>query len=68
MYPIARGTRINFAATVANFELENSTFEGPWIEDVPPLDLITHFSQWEPEVQSLMRVRTNFVRCLEGTI
>ena len=57
VYPIARGTRINFAATVANFDLENTSFEGPWVEDVPPYDLHDHFSRWEPEVQSLLRVR-----------
>ncbi|KAH8104119.1 FAD/NAD(P)-binding domain-containing protein [Cristinia sonorae] len=55
VYPIARGTRINFAATVASFEMENTPFEGPWVEDVPPYDLINHFSRWEPEVQSLLR-------------
>ncbi|TCD68035.1 hypothetical protein EIP91_011646 [Steccherinum ochraceum] len=55
VYPISRGSRINFAATVANFDQEGSTFEGPWVEDVPPFDLINHFSRWEPEVQSLLQ-------------
>lgn len=68
VYPIARGTCINFAATVASFGMENAAFEGPWVEDVPPFDLITHFSRWEPEVQSLIQVRTIPLRRMQGLI
>ncbi|THH28366.1 hypothetical protein EUX98_g5817 [Antrodiella citrinella] len=68
VYPIARGTRINFAATIASFGMENSAFEGPWVEDVPPFDLITHFSRWEPEVQSLMQCVSNLSRWSMHTV
>ena len=53
---MARGTRINFAASRLNWERENTTFDGPWIQEVSREELLSAFDDWEPEVSALLQV------------
>ncbi|KAI0364701.1 FAD/NAD(P)-binding domain-containing protein [Pilatotrama ljubarskyi] len=55
VYPIARGTLINFAGLCARYDLEGSTFDQPWVQDLSREELLSDFSQWEPEVQALFK-------------
>ncbi|KAI0923676.1 hypothetical protein AcW1_006568 [Taiwanofungus camphoratus] len=61
VYPIARGTLINVAAMRSRYDLENSTLDGPWVQDALQQDMLNDFRQWEPEVQALLQCaqRTN---------
>ena len=56
VYPVAHGQFINFAAFRASYDREYSTFDGPWVEDVAPDELLADFDQWEPEVRALFQV------------
>ncbi|KAI0820279.1 salicylate hydroxylase [Trametes gibbosa] len=55
VYPIARGTLINFAAMRARYDREGSTFDDAWVQDVAREELLSDFDQWEPEVQALLK-------------
>ncbi|KAI0358146.1 FAD/NAD(P)-binding domain-containing protein [Trametes cingulata] len=55
VYPIARGTLINFAAMCARYDCEHTTFDQPWVQDVSRDELLHDFDQWEPEVQALFK-------------
>ncbi|KAH9847299.1 salicylate hydroxylase [Lenzites betulinus] len=55
VYPIARGTLINFAAMRARYDREDTSFDGPWVQDVAQEELLGDFDQWEPEVQALFK-------------
>ncbi|OCH96283.1 FAD/NAD(P)-binding domain-containing protein [Obba rivulosa] len=55
VYPIAHGTLINFAAFRARYDLENTTLDAPWVQDVPRDELLRDFHEWEPEVQALLQ-------------
>lgn len=48
---------INVAAFHATEGLENTPFAGPWVKGIPKEELFKTFSQWEPEVQVLLKVR-----------
>lgn len=56
VYPIARGTLINFAAMRARYDREYTTFNEAWVKDVSRDELLGDFDQWEPEVQALFKV------------
>ncbi|KAI0630491.1 salicylate hydroxylase [Trametes polyzona] len=55
VYPIARGTLINFAAMRARYDREYTTFDEAWVKDVSREELLSDFEQWEPEVQALFK-------------
>ncbi|KAL4249900.1 FAD/NAD(P)-binding domain superfamily protein [Abortiporus biennis] len=55
VYPISRGTQISVTATLANFDLEDTPFDGPLMEDVPQDVILHEFDRWEPEVQALFQ-------------
>ncbi|KAL1944832.1 hypothetical protein VTO73DRAFT_2452 [Trametes versicolor] len=55
VYPIARGTLINFAAMRARYDREYTTFDEAWVKDVSRDALLGDFDQWEPEVQALFK-------------
>ena len=61
IYPIARGTLINFAAFTARYDLENTTLDAQWVQDVPRDQFVRDFDTWEPEVQTLLDVRAPIV-------
>ena len=65
MYPIQRGAMVNFAAFRARYDLEHSAFKGPWVQDVPPGEVVREFAGWEDEVQVLLQVRF-FCLCVAG--
>ncbi len=56
VYPIQRGVMINLAAFRARYDLEYTTFKGPWVQDVPPSEVLHDFDDWEPEVRMLLQV------------
>ena len=37
-------------------ERENTTFDGPWIQEVSREELLSAFDDWEPEVSALLQV------------
>ncbi|RDB27667.1 Salicylate hydroxylase [Hypsizygus marmoreus] len=53
-YPIAHGKMINFVAFSARHDLENTTFDGPWMSTTDKTEFAGMFSHWEPEVQDLI--------------
>ncbi|KAH9951129.1 salicylate hydroxylase [Amylocystis lapponica] len=55
VYPIARGTLINFAALRARYDLEDTRYSDTWVEDTPREELLRDFQHWEPEVQALLQ-------------
>ncbi|RDX50877.1 FAD/NAD(P)-binding domain-containing protein [Lentinus brumalis] len=55
VYPIQRGAMINLAAFRARYDLEYTTFKGPWMQDVPPSEVLHDFDNWEPEVRMLLQ-------------
>lgn len=40
----------------SRYDLENSTLDGPWMQDALQQDMLNDFRQWEPEVQALLQV------------
>ncbi|EMD39109.1 hypothetical protein CERSUDRAFT_104377 [Gelatoporia subvermispora B] len=55
VYPIAHGSLINLAAFSARYDLENTTLDAPWVQDVSRDELLRDFQGWEPEVQTLLQ-------------
>ncbi|TBU57688.1 FAD/NAD(P)-binding domain-containing protein [Dichomitus squalens] len=55
VYPIARGTFINFAAFRSRYDLEGSSFDRPWVQDVSQEEVLADFDGWEPEVHALVQ-------------
>jgi len=60
VYPISQGKMINVAAFHTTEDLENTTFNGPWVKGIEKEQILSLFSQWEPEVQVLLK-------CVEKT-
>ncbi|KAL6309371.1 FAD/NAD(P)-binding domain-containing protein [Sparassis latifolia] len=56
IYPVARGTLINLAAFRARYELEDTTVDGAWVEDVPRAEFLDDFPQLEPEMRALLQL------------
>ncbi|KIP07412.1 hypothetical protein PHLGIDRAFT_47961, partial [Phlebiopsis gigantea 11061_1 CR5-6] len=52
-YPIARGALVSVAACTASYEREGTSFDAPWVQDVPRDTLRADLALWEPEVQAL---------------
>lgn len=57
VYPMARGTLVNFAAFRAKYDLEHTTLEGPAVQHVSRDEFAQDFDGWEPEAQALIEVR-----------
>ncbi|CDO70124.1 hypothetical protein BN946_scf184783.g8 [Trametes cinnabarina] len=55
VYPIARGSLINFAAMRARYDREYTYFDQPWVQDVAVEELLNEFDKWEPEAQALFK-------------
>ncbi len=68
MYPISRGTLINFAAFRSRYDLENSTLDGAWVQDVRREELLQDFDRWEPEVQALLDVSFSRSRPIRASL
>ncbi|KAK7686301.1 hypothetical protein QCA50_010525 [Cerrena zonata] len=62
VYPMARGTRINFAASRLYWEKENTRFNEPWIREVSRDELLSAFDGWEPEVSALLQCTPSLSR------
>ena len=58
IYPISRGTLVNFAAFTARYDLENTHLDAPWVQEVPREQFVQDFADWEPEIQAILSVRT----------
>jgi salicylate hydroxylase len=56
VYPIAQGRIINVAGFHKRAGHENTSFTGPWIRKTEKEELLSAYSQWEPEVQILLEV------------
>jgi salicylate hydroxylase len=54
VYPIAQGRIINVAGFHKRAGHENTSFTGPWIRKTEKEELLSAYSQWEPEVQILL--------------
>ncbi|KAG5644252.1 hypothetical protein DXG03_008790 [Asterophora parasitica] len=53
-YPISHGKHINFVAFIAQPDLEDTPFDGPWVSATDSDEFGGLFSHWEPEVQDLI--------------
>lgn len=47
---------MNVITFSSDSQKENTAFEGPWITECPKEELLECYSDWEPEVQSLLQV------------
>jgi len=57
VYPIAQGKIINICGFHRRSSLENPPLSGPWIRRMEKDELLSAYSQWEPEVQTLLQVK-----------
>ena len=57
IYPIAQGKFINTAAFI-NLKPteENPVFEGKWVAEATPEDVVKEFETWDPEIPRLIKV------------
>lgn len=53
-YPIRHGTLINVVAFVIRHDLENTSFNGPWVSVSEREEMVSPFAHWEPEVEALL--------------
>jgi len=53
-YPIRHGSLINVAAFHVRQELENTSFNGPWVSTCEKDEVAIQFPHWEPEVEALL--------------
>ncbi|KAF9017208.1 salicylate hydroxylase [Hymenopellis radicata] len=54
-YPISRGKMINFVAFTMRHDLENTSYDGPWMVPADVSSFAGAFQHWEPEVQMLIK-------------
>ena len=64
VYPMARGTLVNFAAFRARYEMENTRLDAgsPMVTNVSKEEFRKDFEGWEDEVKALIDV-SPFSRC-----
>ena len=57
IYPIAQGKFINTAAFI-NLKPteENPVFEGKWVAEATPEDVVKELETWDPEIPRLIKV------------
>ncbi|KAI0729300.1 hypothetical protein BC629DRAFT_1601528 [Irpex lacteus] len=58
-YPISQGHTVNAAALVATPSARGTQYEGPWVSEADNTELISGFSQWCPEVYTLLKAMKN---------
>jgi len=58
-YSIAQGDTINVVAMVSEPEKEGTVFEGPWVAECSPQELLACYEGWEPEVGDLLECIDN---------
>lgn len=56
-YPISNGKLFNVTIFVTDYKLANTSYNDPWVAEVKKDELLTLFSDWEPEAQAWLRVR-----------
>ncbi|KAF8586521.1 FAD/NAD-binding domain-containing protein [Ramaria rubella] len=54
-YLISQGSVVNVVAFTSQPEKEGTSFEGPWMTEVPTRELLDCYENWEPEVISLLK-------------
>ncbi|KAI8984952.1 FAD/NAD-P-binding domain-containing protein [Trametes punicea] len=54
-YPVAQGRVLNVAAVVTSPELEGTTYQGPWVAQVPREQVDATFKGWEPGVEEILK-------------
>lgn len=59
-YPISNGKLFNVTIFVTDYKLANTSYNDPWVAEVKKDELLTLFSDWEPEAQA-------WLRCVERT-
>lgn len=47
---------VNCVALVATPTARGTTYDGPWFSEASNDEMISHFSQWSPEVYALLKV------------
>jgi salicylate hydroxylase len=67
-YPIRHGTLINLVAFHTRHDLENTAFNGPWVSDCDKEEMVSRFSQWEPEVEVLLSCADKMTRWAVHTV
>ena len=67
IYPIAGGKLINSAAFRSRYDHENTSFDGPWVQDVGRAEIMQDFAQWEPEVRALLDVSFSLLSMHSGS-
>lgn len=62
VYPVAQGKLLNLVIFHTRPELEDTSYDGPWSEEVDESELsqVARFSEWEPEAQGWMKVRISY--------
>ncbi|KAF7292565.1 hypothetical protein MIND_01153800 [Mycena indigotica] len=58
-YPISHGKIINIVAFDMRHDLENTKFDGPWVQHADKEHFTHIFANWEPEVQALVNCAEN---------
>lgn len=61
-YPISHGKLINFGTFISKVECEGEFIEGPTVVNVTSEETIEPFTDWEPEVQALLKCVDNYSR------
>ncbi|KAI0799845.1 FAD/NAD(P)-binding domain-containing protein, partial [Irpex lacteus] len=54
-YPISQGQMVNCVALVATPTARGTTYDGAWFSEASNDEMISHFSQWSPEVYALLK-------------
>ena len=55
-YPIAAGTICNIGGMIHDRSKEGQVYDGPWVTEATKEELLESFSDWEPDVQVLLKV------------
>ncbi|KAJ7031865.1 hypothetical protein C8F04DRAFT_1109318 [Mycena alexandri] len=67
-YPISHGKTINFVAFICRHDLENTEFDGPWVEPGDKSQFAQIFAHWEPDVQALVHCAEKPLRWAVHTV
>ncbi|KAI0758634.1 hypothetical protein BD413DRAFT_618043 [Trametes elegans] len=54
-YPIQQGQGLNVAAIVAQYELANTIYEGPWVHDADRETVKETYTGWEPVITDIVQ-------------
>ncbi|KAI0689374.1 hypothetical protein BC835DRAFT_255975 [Cytidiella melzeri] len=58
-YPVSQGRVVNVAALSCKADLRGTQYEGSWVAQASPDEILANYPDWDPEVRFLLKAMTS---------